>query len=251
VKICDYGCGREAKFYFPTVKKWCCSRSQNSCPEMKRLNSIRNAGLGTGRKLSLEIRKKMSNSKKGLQIKKKNPSWKGGYNKKGIPTYDTYSRQLEPIEKTRRDIIDNNILNIKCIYCGRWYIPKLHEVIDRIRSINSTSFGEHRFYCSDECRQECSIYRQIKYPKGFKPATSREVQSELRQLRFEIDNYTCQRCKKHQDELDVALHCHHIEGIRWEPLESADLDKVITLCKICHEEVHKIERCTYYDMRCD
>ncbi len=249
MKICEYGCGQEAKYQFKNGK-WCCSKSYNSCPEMKKQNSIKNMGKGSGRKLSKRTRKKMSRSRKGLQMGSKNPSWKGGYNLKNIPTYTTYSKQLEPIEKTRRCNSDRNILEVKCIYCGRWYIPKLHTVIDRIRSINSFSFGEHRFYCSNKCKEECSIYRQVKYPKGFKPATSREVQSELRQLRFKIDNYTCQKCKKHQDELDVPLHCHHIEGIRWEPLESADLDKVITLCKDCHIKVHKIEGCGYNDMKC-
>ena len=70
-------------------------------------------------------------------------------------------------------------------------------------------------------------------------------------MRLEIDNYTCQKCNKHQDELEVVLHCHHIEGIRWEPLESADLDKVIIVCEDCHKEIHKIEGCGYHDMKCN
>jgi len=250
MEVCNYGCGQKAKYQLKNGK-WCCSKSCNSCPEMKRQNSIKNLGRGAGKKYSEETRKKMSRSKKGLQAGSKNPSWKGGYNSKNIPRYDVYSKQLNPVEKIRRNNLDKNILEIKCAYCGDWYIPKLHTVIDRIRSINSTSFGDHGLYCSDKCKQECSIYRQVKYPKGFKPATSREVQAELRQMRFEIDDYTCQRCKKRQDELDVALHCHHIEGIRWEPLESADLDKVITLCKTCHLEVHQIEGCGYHDMKCN
>ena len=53
------------------------------------------------------------------------------------------------------------------------------------------------------------------------------------------DNYTCQKCKKHQKDLNVGLHCHHKEGILWEPLESADIDQCITLCKNCHIETHK------------
>ena len=31
MNICEYGCGEEAKFYLKTVKKWCCSKSCNSC----------------------------------------------------------------------------------------------------------------------------------------------------------------------------------------------------------------------------
>lgn len=45
--------------------------------------------------------------------------------------------------------------------------------------------------------------------------------------------------KKHQDELDCGLHCHHFEGIEINPIESADIDQCITLCKKCHIWDHK------------
>ena len=34
--LCEYGCGQEAKHYFPTVKKWCCSSHWSRCPERKK-----------------------------------------------------------------------------------------------------------------------------------------------------------------------------------------------------------------------
>jgi 5-methylcytosine-specific restriction endonuclease McrA len=180
----------------------------------------------------------------------KNPYWKGGYSLNGIPTYDSYKNKLGFAEKCRRNLKDKNILEVKCTYCGNWYIPTLSSISERVRALLGTNRGELRLYCSEKCKQSCSIYRQIKYPKGFKQTSSREVQPELRQMRFKLDNYTCQKCNKHQDELEVALHCHHIEGIRWEPLESADLDKCITVCEDCHKKIHKIEGCGYHDMRC-
>ncbi len=30
-ELCDYGCGQEAKYYFKTTNKWCCSKKQTSC----------------------------------------------------------------------------------------------------------------------------------------------------------------------------------------------------------------------------
>jgi hypothetical protein len=42
-----------------------------------------------------------------------------------------------------------------------------------------------------------------------------------------------------------------LEGIRWIPLESADIDKCITYCKKCHKEVHKKEDCRTIDMKCN
>jgi len=34
------------------------------------------------------------------------------------------------------------------------------------------------------------------------------------------------------------------------PLESADLDNCVTLCKNCHKEVHGKEGCKYNELRC-
>jgi 5-methylcytosine-specific restriction endonuclease McrA len=122
---------------------------------------------------------------------------------------------------------------------------------ERIRCLTGSGGGECRFYCSDKCKRECSIYRQVRNYRGREKDLSREVQPELRQLRFELDNYTCQKCGKHQSELKVGLHCHHLEGIRWEPLESADVDKCITVCKTCHKKIHKKDGCKYNEMRCE
>ena len=105
--------------------------------------------------------------------------------------------------------------------------------------------GEARFYCSQSCKSNCPIYNQKKYPKGFKKATSREVQPELRQLVFERDNWTCIKCGATSN-----LHCHHMEGIKHNPIESCDIDMCITLCKSCHKEVHKQKDCRYTDLRC-
>ena len=173
--------------------------------------------------------------------------WKGGYRTNNIPMYDTYAPQIEWCENVRRNDNDRNILEVKCTYCGKWYIPKWHNIRTRIQVLkgNKKYPGEHRLYCSNECKRECSIYHKIKYPKGFKTATSREVQPELRQLVFQRDNHKCQKCGSTK-----SLHCHHLEGIRWEPLESADLDMCITLCKTCHLKVHKKEDCGYHDLQC-
>jgi len=88
------------------------------------------------------------------------------------------------------------------------------------------------------------------YQKGHKKSYSREVQPELRQMVFERDEYTCIKCGKHQDELNIPLHCHHIEGIVQNPIESADIDMCITVCKDCHDKIHQEDGCGYNDMKC-
>lgn len=142
----------------------------------------------------------------------------------------------------------NGLLMVLCTYCGRYFYPEEKDVLNRAMILNRKSGGEARLYCSDGCKQACPTFYQQLYPRGFKEETSREVQPELRQMRLEIDNYTCQKCGKTIDE--IQLHCHHITGVEQNPIESADLDNTITLCKDCHNWVHSQKGCTRYDFRC-
>ncbi len=75
-----------------------------------------------------------------------------------------------------------------------------------------------------------------------------------------MENKKCIKCgevkdisgfHKDKDTIDeVQLHCHHIEGYTQNPLLGNDIDNVITLCKACHKEVHKLPGCNYQDLRC-
>jgi hypothetical protein len=182
--------------------------------------------------------KNMSKGMKGKLIGDKNPNWKGGYHTNHIPAYDIYAHQIEWRMEVKRSSIDRNILEVRCIYCGKWYIPKISEVHGMI-------FGELGLYCSEGCKEECPIYQQRKWPKSFKPSTSREVQPQLRQMVIERDEYKCIKCGNIEN-----LHCHHITGIVLNPIESADVDNCITLCKSCHKDVHKKDGCKYNQLKC-
>jgi hypothetical protein len=191
--------------------------------------------------------KETKNKMKGLQKGKNHPNWKGGVKKKNIPLYDTYANKIDFAEEVRRNKSNKNILEVKCTYCGKWHIPKTTKVRNRIDGLNGKVNSEHRFYCSNECKKECPIYKKIKYSseETNTKKLSREVQPELRKMVFERDDWICQKC-----ESTKSLHCHHVEGIRWEPLESADIDKCITLCKKCHKKAHQKENCKTSDMKC-
>jgi hypothetical protein len=166
-----------------------------------------------------------------------------------IPLYNTYAPQISFCESVRRDPEDNNILQVKCAYCGKWYRPTRRSVCLRIAALKNqlhSKGAEVRFYCSKECKQLCPIFNQKTKYKFQEGQGSREVQPELRQLVFERDNWTCIKCGSTK-----GLQCHHVEGIHYEPLESADIDKCITVCKKCHSDIHKINGCGYQDMRCN
>jgi 5-methylcytosine-specific restriction endonuclease McrA len=162
-------------------------------------------------------------------------------------SYETYAHQLTIDEEPR--LADDGVsLEVRCKYCGKYFKPKNLQIIHRINSIDGKGEGENNLYCSDNCKNSCSIYNRSKYPKGFKPDTSREVQPALRKLVLERDNWTCQKCGNSTD--DYPLHCHHFEGIEINPVESADVDNCVTLCKKCHKAVHKQDGCNMKRERC-
>ena len=172
-------------------------------------------------------------------------NWKGDL--VGLALYDNYKDRLGPYEEIRRKI-DTELLEVKCAYCGRWFVPTYTEVIIRLRAINRLNCGEGRLYCSENCKQACPTYRRVKYPKGFKHTSSREVSTYLRQLVLERDNWTCQICGKTVAE--IQLHVHHMDPVAQNPMLQNDVDSCITLCKDCHKMVHMQYGCRYVVLQC-
>ncbi len=158
-------------------------------------------------------------------------------------SYTTYQPQLEPYGiECRRSSDDNNILEVRCHYegCNEWYKPTNGEVRCRVSAIKYCR-GEHNLYCSDECKNNCTTYRQIKYPKGYKPDRSyRTHQAELRKILIEERGTTCQKCG-----IDVgdSIICHHILPVKTDPLESLDKDNCILICSDCDQTIHQKDGC--------
>lgn len=176
--------------------------------------------------------------------------WKGGVKTKDLPLYDTYAHQLEPYQPVylvEQDTL--KLLGVECKYCGNVHVSTSTLIQARVQAIKGNiTKGEHHLYCSKNCKKACSTYNQKRYPKGFKPVTSREVQPELRKMVLARDDYQCQKCFKGLEE--VQLHCHHIDPVINNPIESADIDNCIIYCKECHKKVHKMQGCTYTDLNC-
>lgn len=164
----------------------------------------------------------------------------------GGASYDAYFDKISFAEKIRRAKDDERILEAACAYCGRWFKPTGDQLEKRVKALKGFSGGVSKLYCSYGCKKVCPIYKQVKYPKGFRRNTSREVVPELRQIVFKRDNWSCQIC-----ELSENLHCHHISGYTQNKILANDPDNCITLCKTCHNEVHKLPGCGYQDLKCD
>ena len=171
--------------------------------------------------------------------------WKGGVTELNLPVYNTYAHRINWCEETRRDPENNVLLQVKCTEssCRKWFTPTMKQICHRIGALNSEDGFENRLYCSDECKGNCSIYHKKNYPKGFKHDYYREVQSELRDMVLERDEYMCQRCWAKD-----KLQCHHYESIYFNPIMSADIEMCVTLCKKCHKLAHGEVGCRPIDL---
>jgi formylmethanofuran dehydrogenase subunit E len=90
------------------------------------------------------------------QIKEQKKEWY-----KNNAKYETYKDKLT-IDEDSRLSEDGISIEVKCRYCGKYFIPTNQQVRNRIQALSGTSAGEHSLYCSDGCKQECPIYNQTK-----------------------------------------------------------------------------------------
>ena len=163
------------------------------------------------------------------------------YNKSNV-LYETYKDKLIGIDYKSDE---EGYLLVRCKYCNKWFHPTNLSVKNFIKAGD----GTNNLYCSDGCKKSCPTYGMRKYEKGYRQNTSREVQPELRKLVLERDNWTCQKCGRNKDEdINLILHCHHIDPVKNNPIESADIDNCVTLCKECHKEAHRRKGCRYIDL---
>lgn len=92
-------------------------------------------------------------------------------------------------------------------------------------------------------------YKTKEQKKRFYSSKEWTGQNGLRIQALKRDNYECQRCKElglvHVDsekiegeKKSIELNVHHIKEIEDHPELALNLDNLITLCLLCHNEIH-------------
>lgn len=195
------------------------------------------------------ISDKMKGKKNALGTKYKssnNVNWKGGVRKKNLPLYDTYCCQIDYVHEVRSVVKDDlKLLEVRCKNCNSWFVPKATNVRKRVRSLLGKGGGENNFYCSDECRNSCSIFKQVKWPKDCKPyevyKSDQFTSNELKIWRKEVlrrADYRCEYCDRE------ATDAHHIIPKKLEPFFALDPDYGIACCGDCHYKYgHRDSEC--------
>jgi 5-methylcytosine-specific restriction endonuclease McrA len=260
VRICEYGCGQEAKYQLKNGK-WCCSKSQNSCPEIRRKNSktnkLKQAGKNNGmygKKQSIESKRKNSeaikkiwadpqstfNTKKyrkklkdALKIVGKKRRRTINMMKKKYPIFCYIEEMRYNPDKSKDKEIQVHCANHSCINSkenGGWFTPTGSQFHERIRALEKESLDNDRFYCSEECKNICPIYR-LHYDPNKKETETPYTQEEYQQFRqfvLKRDNYICQYCG------GKATIIHHERPQKLEPFFSLDPDLAWSCCEECH-----------------
>lgn len=165
--------------------------------------------------------------------------------------YDSFIASISWAEKgrTRRNPSNPDELQVKCGLCQRWFNPTNMQVQSRVRAINSSGHGDSNFYCSNNCKQSCPVFKKSVHREGYAPNLSRPGQKEWRKHVIVCAEYTCERCGKVFEEKDLSAH--HIKSVSQYPSESMDIDNGMALCKDCHALVHSEMGCRPIDLRCN
>ena len=168
--------------------------------------------------------------------------WVGG---KNFVFFDTYAPRLGEFEKVRRNPNNKTELQVRCTFCNKWFSPNRNQVVSRLSALNNPG-QECNLYCSDNCKSFCPVYRQKSYRKGENPNIDRPDQKDWAEMVKFCADYRCEICGK----IETELIAHHIEGILYNPIESADVINGIALCKECHKKVHSGKGCHPVDLQC-
>jgi len=261
MKLCDYGCGNEAKFKFKNGK-WCCSENHIMCSALReqiRKNMIGEKNPQYGKKCSEETKKKIRQSLKGQMCGVSNPFYGKKHTKESknkmskslrwsIEDYKEAHPLFFKVEDIRKDLKTGKIqVNCKNHNCKNskekrgWFTPTQIQLTERIRAIeNPSGMTENNFYCSKKCKNECPLYKTRKDPFSEEieiSYTPSEYQT-FRKFVLERDNYKCQYCEK------IATDVHHERPQKLEPFFALDPDFAWSCCEKCHYEKGHSDECS-------
>ena len=239
MKICDYGCGQEAKHYFSTAKKWCCSKYSSQCPEIKRKNSEVQKGKEPWNKgktgvYSEEVLRRMSEIRKGkgkLTIEKIKKKYKF------FSEIEEFRYNPDKPEEKEIQVRCKNHLCLNSKEKSGWFTPSLKQIQDRKDCLANEGEDKCNFYCSQYCKDSCPLYglrfdpfRNIKLP--YTSAQQQDWKQEvLKRQKEECDcNHNfCEKCYSTE-----KLHVHHEKPVKTHPHLALDPDNGIVLCQKCH-----------------
>jgi hypothetical protein len=270
MKICNYGCGQEGKYFFKRVKKWCCSKHWKKCPEQrKRTGEISkgkicseetrrkigksNIGKNTGplseehrqrigeglkdRILSIEHKKKIGEGNKGKtrsEEEKRTMNKDKKYTLKDYKVKYPFFFKVEELRENKNGEIQGHCKNHNCKNSkekGGWFIPTTSQLYERIRQLEHINgCGGSYLYCCQKCKDMCPLY----YLKGdpYKDNNLPFTSTEKEIFNKLVLKRDNELCY-YCDEHHATI-VHHLRPKKLEPFFALDPDYAISVCIKCH-----------------
>ena len=144
IKLCDFGCGREAKHKFKN-NKWCCETSANKCPTLKKKNSNELIKIHKQNKGRIFTRE---DGLKGIKSRKKTLQ----------EQYDKLPFDEKPLAERIRIILHEQ--NYRCAICNikDWCDQPLTLHLDHIDGNNDNEKRENLRYTCPNCHSQTRTY---------------------------------------------------------------------------------------------
>jgi len=190
MKLCEYGCGREAKYQFKNGK-WCCEKHWSKCfksrenllkimnrPEVKEKHRKAVKKVQNQVEVKEKISKAVEETWKNLDIRKKRIE---AMNRKELKVkiskamtltikqiqkkYKTFAKEEEM--RYNPDKPEEKEIQVHCKYSkcqnseenGGWFTPNKDQFKNRIYALEKEDGNDGRyFYCLEECKQKCCLY---------------------------------------------------------------------------------------------
>jgi len=199
--LCDYGCGKYARYKFKNGK-YCCSKSKNSCPENRKIRGLARTGI----KHSKESKNKMSEAKMGskhrLYGKERKPETKLKIGKSNEGREVPVEIRKKISEKTKEGMKKKEVIT-KMKELGE--LKKLTKELINKRYPFFSKIEEMRY--NPESKKEIQVRcknRKCSYSKeqdGWFTPTYIQLYERIRQLEKDYGNeggyfYCCENCKK-------------------------------------------------------
>lgn len=132
---------------------------------------------------------------------------------------------------------DAGHLIVPCYKCGKYFAPTNSAAQAYIQAFKGDQPGERNLYCSDRCKQTCSVFGQSPYRSHLPPSDIKKARScqtnHLKLIQCDEDGHT--HCEKCGDIIDVELH--HTLPVAEYGLDSISSAGHILLCWRCHQAV--------------
>jgi len=276
MQLCNYGCGREAKYQFKNGKL-CCEDHFNKCSKMRKNNSEKHKNYKPTKETRKKLSKKLKGEKNALFGKfgrdhprygsKQTKKTKNKISKKNKFTIEKIQEKYLIFAKEEEmrynpDKLEEKEIQVHCKYSecknskenGGWFTPTLIQFYERIRHLETKTGNDGNYlYCSEKCKQKCCLYNLRSDPnliskfKKYKNNVYKETYKTVEKFSSKIKNLELQG-KEFGYELDhkFSIYDGFINNVDPKIISHWKNLQIITLKE--NREKHKISSITLEEL---